>query len=330
MSLTVQLTQYGINNHTNGSNNTAGVEQNGEKGKAVFAGTLLVPSQTDSLVEQKRESARKDAMKLVTDAWGKDQAAFQKIDEKRALREDKLTQIKDSKVRVEDIEEAKARLQQQYDVDPESQEQKDLELLEKYQDRVSGVHNITFTDEERSRLKELQFMPRTEYQTEVLKLNKDSAEERVNIERLQWQTERLKGSIEYDKLKQSISQGMLKAEDAAEELMEAASADIKNLLIQESKDQLDDDVEEQQEKAEELKEQKEEQQERIEESKENREEQKELIEGDLESDKLERDLSLKQNSVIHTVDVQKNIQRIIKENNLAEDDLKGIEIDLGF
>ena len=122
MSLIVKAADQGING-LGIATNTVGVKQGGGKGKPIFAGTLLVPSETDNLVEQKRKEAQKQAKKIVGDAWQKDQKALQKIDDKWKLWNDKFTQIKDSEGRIADIEEAKERLQQEYDVDPESQEQ---------------------------------------------------------------------------------------------------------------------------------------------------------------------------------------------------------------
>ncbi len=57
MSLTVRTEQNGRNGLGMAAD-TVGVKQRGENGKSVFAGTLIVPSQTDSLVEQKRQSAK--------------------------------------------------------------------------------------------------------------------------------------------------------------------------------------------------------------------------------------------------------------------------------
>lgn len=329
MSLTIKAAQNGVNG-VGMATNAVGLREGDGKGKAVFAGTLMVPSETDTLVKEKRQSAQKRAMKLVSDAWGKDQKLLQKIDDKWKLWEDKLTQIKDSENRISDIEEAKARLQQQYEIDPESQEQKDLELLEKYQDRQNGVKGIKFSKEEKERLRKLQYMSRTEYQDEVLKLNDDSGKEKVNIDKLQWQAEIVKGSISPDKIKQEISQDMLKAKDTADEIMDAAGRDIMNLLIQESKDKIDRETEDEKEQAKEAQEKKEEQQEKIEQAREDRKEQQELIEGDLEADKLEKEFALRQRNTSNMEIAQSTIRRMVQENNLTEEDLKGIEIDFGF
>lgn len=329
MSLTVKAAHNGVNG-VGMALNAVGPGQESGKGKSIFAGELMVPSQTDSLVEEKRQSAKKQAMKLIGDAWGKDQKLLKKIDDKWKLWEDKITQIKDSGNRISDIEEAKTKLQEQYEIDPESQEQKDLELLEKYQDWQNGVTGLEFTDEEKERLEELQYESRTEYQVEVLKLNNDSGKEKANIEKLQYAVEKLKGSISSDKLDQAASQDMLKAQNTADEVMDAAGREIMNLLAQEGKDKIDKETEEEKEKAEASQEKKEEQQEKIDKAREDRKEQQEIVEGDLKADQLDQELSLQQRNANNVQKAQSTISRMIKENNLVDEDLKGIEIDFGF
>lgn len=329
MSLTVKAAQNGMNG-VGMASGAVGPRQGDGKGKSIFAGTLMVPSQTDSLVEDKRQNAKKQARELVNDAWGKDQKLLQKIDDKWQLWESKMSRIKESEGRISDIEEAKARLQEQYEIDPESQEQKDLELLEKYQDQKNGVKGLEFSDEEKERLKELQYVERTEYQVEVLKLNDDSGKEKVNIDTLQWEAGIVKGSISSDKEKQVISQDMLNAQDTADEILGTASKEIMNLLIQEGKDKVDQETEDEQEKAEEVQEKKEEQQEAIDKAKEDRKEQQAIVEGDLEAEQLEAEFSLKQRNFSNMESAQRTINRMIKENNLVDEDIKGLEIDFGF
>lgn len=329
MSLTVKAAHNGVNG-VGMALNAVGPGQESGKGKSIFAGELMVPSKTDNLVEEKRQSAKKQAMKLIGDAWGKDQKLLKKIDDKWNLWEDKMSQIKDSGNRISDIEEAKARLQEQYEIDPESQEQKDLELLEKYQDWQNGVKGLEFSNEEKQRLEELQYESRTEYQVEVLKLNDDSGKEKVSIDKLGEQAERIKGSISDDKMTQAISQDMLKAQDTADEVMDAAGREIMNLLAQEGKDKIDKETEEEKEKAEAIQEEKQEQQEKIDKAREDRKEQREIVEGDLKADQLDQELSLKQRNSNNVEIAQSTIRRMIKENNLVDEDLKGIEIDFGF
>ena len=116
--------------------------------------------------------------------------------------------------------------------------------------------------------------------------------------------------------------------------MDASGKDIVNLLIQEGKDKIDEEIEEEQEQAEEIKENKQEQQEQIDKIKENtkeeREDQEEIIEGEIESDKMDHEISFKQFGTVHMEQAQKNVQKLMADKKLIVEDLKGIEIDFGF
>ena len=70
--------------------------------------------------------------------------------------------------------------------------------------------------------------------------------------------------------------------------------------------------------------------EKIEENRQERKEQEEILSKDADADKLEQNLSLQKQTDNNITDVQKNIQRMIKEKGLVNEDIKGIEIDLNF
>ena len=74
----------------------------------------------------------------------------------------------------------------------------------------------------------------------------------------------------------------------------------------------------------------EEQQEKIDEKRKERKEQEEIIEGQAEADKLEMNASVKGNDIDHVTEAQKQIVRIMKDNKLLNEDIKGIDIDLNF
>ena len=68
----------------------------------------------------------------------------------------------------------------------------------------------------------------------------------------------------------------------------------------------------------------------IEEAQEKRKNQEEIIEGQQNADQLEQDVSMQKQNTSKMDEAQKNIQKILKEKNLVNEDLKGIEIDLNF
>ena len=118
--------------------------------------------------------------------------------------------------------ESKEIARQSYGVDSDSQEQKDLELLEKYQDYQKGVQTDDFSKEEIDRLKELQNTPLTDYQTRALQLNAQKDVILNKKDRAQRNVTSLTEAAADAKLDQLKSQDMQKAQDAADELLDAS------------------------------------------------------------------------------------------------------------
>ena len=124
--------------------------------KSISAGNLNDMTDREFNISQKRKIARKQAMKLISDAWDKDNKAAQGIKDMESEKADIANINADLKSKLKDIDKSQKDLQELYGVHSESQEQKDLELLKKYQDNRNGVSNDKFSKEEIDRLKELQ------------------------------------------------------------------------------------------------------------------------------------------------------------------------------
>ena len=241
----------------------------------------------------------------------------------RALKEEYEAKLKD-------IDNQKQTLQVEYGIDPDSQEQKDLELLEKYQNNKNGSSFDSFSKEEIERLKELQKIPLTEYQKKQLELNASKGALDIEIQRGEKALVGMTAAITDATIEQLKSQDMLKAGDAAEAIMDAAGKEIVGMLIEEGKEQIDENQQEEKEKAEKLKEKWEEQEEMIEEAKEKSEEQREILERETDAEKIELDSSIQKQSTNHMTKAQKHIQQLITDHKLMNEDIKGIEIDLNF
>ena len=69
---------------------------------------------------------------------------------------------------------------------------------------------------------------------------------------------------------------------------------------------------------------------KIDEKRKERKEQEEIIEGQAEADKLEMNANIRSNDVDHVTEAQKQIVRIMKDNKMLNEDIKGIDIDLNF
>ena len=242
----------------------------------------------------------------------------------------KLDEITELKNKVSNLENEKEAYRADYGVDMDSQEQKDLELLEKYQNNRYGSAEDTFSKEELDRLKELQNTPLTEYQEKVLKLNSSQIHFKDEIGQKELKIACTTASIALAEIDRDKSQEMLKAQDSADQIIGAVEGEVKNLLVNEGKDNIDDKVEENKEKADEAEKKQEEQQEKIDEKRKERKEQEEIIEGQAEADKLEMNANIRSNDIDHITEAQKQIVRIMKDNKMLNEDIKGIDIDLNF
>ena len=308
----------------------AGNTQN--QGKSIFAGGQdgTGPLAGNSMIEQRKKMAGKQAMKLISDAFGRDIKSQESIDKLRELKSQKLDELRDKNKSMAEIDEQKSALMKEYGVTEDSDEMKELELLKKYQNNRMGVLTGDFTDEEIEKLKSLQGTSRSEFQAKYLELNDAYNQYQKDAGEIEDDLKVLTANINIQKNDLNASQDMEKAQDAAESIMDAASKEALGLMMQEAKDNIDKTAEEEKEKAEKVKEKEEELQEKIDKTKERNEEQKEIIEEASEAAKLDQNISVKTQDTSAVAEAQKSINRILKDNNLISDDIKGIEIDLGF
>ena len=305
-------------------------EQNTQNTKKNVDGRFLIEGSSKEQIEKKRKLAQKQAMKLVKDAFSGDQATKQNIEDLKAQKAETVAEYQEKMQQIGNISAEKDKLRETYGIAQDSQEQRDLELLEKYQNNKLGIFTDDFSKEEIDRLKELANEPRTEYQKQVLALNGKKAALQSDADIMQQQIMVLTQNQSDAKVDQLKSQDMLKAGDAAEEIQKAASDEIIGMVIADAKEKLDKELEEKKEEAEKKAEEKEEQDERIEKAKEERKEDREMIEGDLDAEKLQADASLQKQSVTQSEETTQRINQIMKKNHLINEDLKGIEIDVNF
>lgn len=98
-----------------------------ENGKSIYFGDLLI--ETDSIVK-KREMARKNAMKLIRQAFSSDQSVEDEINEIRGQKDALLEENREMAKELKSIPEAKKGLEERYNGHTELEEyQKDLQEL---------------------------------------------------------------------------------------------------------------------------------------------------------------------------------------------------------
>lgn len=276
-----------------------------QKRNTIFMGDLNVKKDP---ITQRKQYAQQKALKMVGDAWDGDRKIDQNIQDIR----DKLRQLEDEYVEnlgyIAEGEAQKEQLRQQYNVAPDSQEQKDLELLQKKADYMRHPDEVTLTEEERARLKaidgrppetkeevellqrkadaekfgleaewteeeeallkEMEGVPLTEYQERCLKIDGYQKIYETRNDVIKDQIAGYNGSIRATRLERLKFHEMEKAQKKAEEVMEAAGKEIIGMLMEEAKDHVDEEMEETKEEAEEKAEEEASQEEKIEERKE--------------------------------------------------------------
>ena len=296
--------------------------------KSFNAGNLNL-GQSNAL-EEKRNRARKQAMKLISDAWERDEKASKGISDMQNQQTAVVDKIHELSLKIKDIGDSKEALREEYGIEEDSQEQKDLLLLEKYQDNMTGASFDDFSEEEINGLKELQNTPLTEYQKRALELNRWKGSIRKEIRQNENSLIAITSSIRDARIDQLKSQDMLNSQAAADKVLEASSKEIIGMLLEDVKEHLDEVEEENQEQAEKAEEKKEEKEEVIEKAKEKRKEQEKILKEQQKATREEADLKVEDQAEVSAEQVQKDIQKILNDNCLVNEDLKGIEIDLNF
>ena len=198
----------------------------------------------ESLVQQRQGMARKQALKVVSDAFDGEKkldAQMQGIkDEIKRLQDEineKTAETRDNDARLKELQEA-------YGIDSDSEENNELSKLAfKMNNSKDGL-----SDEEISKM--------SEYQQKALYFVAKNQQNSLDIDRAKAQQ---MGNVQgYADMKRerAKSQDILKAQDAAEDIMEAAGEETIALLTQEAVEHVDEEQKEREEEAKEAAEKK--------------------------------------------------------------------------
>lgn len=299
--------------------NTDGMDANKrkEQSQSVYGGDI---NKALDPIMQKRDKARAQAMKVVGDAWDADKKIDEDIQQRYKKIEAYKKELKTANKELKWFADERDKLREAYGVDEGSQEYADLKLLEKRVD--AGRGDAKLTAQERERLAEIDAGGLTEYQQRSLEMYEESRYYDDIRKASEQGIEDESRAISAIKLARLKSQGMIKADARADEIMEEASDEIVGMLMEEAKAHIDEELEEKTEQAKKLAEEKREQEERLENIKEKKEEQEEVI-GQL------GDVTQYMAEMEHAMgDVQREIKKITEEMKLLEEDLKGAAVDV--
>lgn len=334
-----QITGPGVQTQIKESECTGQKSSQTKRTNTIFAGDL--PMNKDSIMLRKQQ-AQKKAMKMIRDAWDGDRKSDQGMVEMREKSEQYKAEALMNQEKVAECEARKENLRQGYGVEEDSQEQKDLELLE----RAKYFFENSFTDEELQRLEELQDQPLTEYQQKCLEIHGEQHIFQNRAETAESTAQYYSQSATSMKIERLKFHKMTDAQNNAEKLMEETGKDIVGMLWDEAKDHIDETYEEKREEEKEKAEEKEEQEEKVEDIREEKEIIEERIESDREnsheaeesSKEQERD-AREEAELLKTMaeagmdvagsgaGVKAEIQDMLHKMKLLEVDIKGIEVD---
>ena len=315
-AVTVNLA--GLNGNVGFGTNAAG-EMDREnssqvKNGSVFLGNRNNNNNVNSLIEQKRAQARKQAAKVLRGQFARDSKVTDGMDELRARNMEIEEELKSLYEQRKGFMEERDGLKEKYGIAPDSQEQKDLDLIRRGSSLWKEGNLSVLDKDELERLASLG--ERTEYQQRSLEY--DKVIEHISSLEKELQNERTANTSTITGTKQAIlesgGKGIRAARKAADSILQGASDAIIGMIWDAAKDHVDEEMEKLVEAAKEQAEKKEEEEEKLENIKEEKEEQKELTE-DIQESTSEQTMQ------------QDEIKKILKEAELLEEDMKGLAVD---
>lgn len=293
-------------------------------------------------IAQRKKQAREEAWRVVSSAWENDKSIDRSIEERRAHYKEMEAVLKEKSDLVDKCEEELANLKKSYGIEEGSKEAEDMELLLRFENKMSGIKDENFTEEEKERLNELLTSPLTEAQQLALDINAraNTLKRQMNNAKLHMQNDvSYITNITIERLKSSP---MVDADKQADSIMEAAGEEIMGMLFDEMKEHIDEKQEENKEKAEAVKEEREEEEEQLAEIKEERAikeamilQTKEAIEAakraiaEHEAQRVDSGemVKISVESVAASNEAQLSLDKIKNSMALVEADFKGIKVD---
>ena len=258
--------------------------------KTIFAGDMQKAASSKDMIQQKKEAAQQQALKIVREAWDNDRAIDEIVNTSKEHAEELRQANKESRDILKDINSQREELKAAYGVEDGNLDKLSVEEL-------------------------------TEYQQRSLELNKAAQYEGMNIYRNNLEIQSENAVVRGIREERRKMHPMVDAQEDAEEVLEGARDEIIGMVMDDAKAHLDEEQEKRQEQAEEIKEKKEEQEKLLEEHKE-KEKQEDITEDmDMSADEM-----LGLNMI--QAGVQKGISGILKDMNLVVEDIKGSMVDM--
>lgn len=276
----------------------------------VFAGNLELTSDT---IEAKRREAREKAFKVVGEAFDSDKIIDDELKNRREHLRKLQGELGVAQGEINRLNQSKEDLRNSMGIAADSEEQKDLELLEKRENAIKNGTYFELSDEELDRLKKIDENGLTEYQEQALEINKAKSFYEKQVKDINDGIKEETMTIQAIKQEMVKNTGMIEAEEQADEIMESAGDEIRGMLLDEVKEKIDEEAKENEEEAEKLaeaKKEKEEQEDRL------RLNDEELLKNAMKTDAVKEEL-----------DVKQKVKNILDDAKLTVDDIAGVAVD---
>ncbi len=199
-------------------------------------------------IAQKKQLYQKKAMKVVTTAHKTEKGIDKTIEDRRGRIQYLQEESEKANAVYQDYRHKMEQAKADYAVADDSQEQKDLELLQKEFDIRNHGSMELLTEEEKERLKNMGEM--TEYQKLSMELYAQADVYKTTIENNNQEMAGESATIRAISIERLKQHGIVDAEVTKEKMLEAASKEIQGMLVEDAKEEMDEKAEEVQEKAE--------------------------------------------------------------------------------
>ncbi len=277
-------------------------------------------------IEEKKKKAQKIAMELMGNAFKRDNDIDREIEQCNERAEIHKKENEEYSMLLSDIQDEEENLKEIHNVDSDSKEQKDLDLLIKERESIRHPDEVKLTPEENAELAKIKNKSLTEYQEKMLKLDEEKFELNEKIDENKENIRKEYGTARGIALERLKYHEMVDAKKQGDEVIKAANKEVMGTIIDEAKKDIDDKYEDEKQKAEDKAKEEEIIEDRIEKSKEQSKEDEEKLEKiyELKQDILELSKNNNRNS---SNDMKKSLDLIVAELQLSQEDLKGAAVD---
>ncbi len=302
-------------------------EKQDDKGSRLRGNTLYVGDliNRQEMVSDKFAQAQKKAVKCLMDQFKADLAIDGGMEESENLIGELEKDTLNAHKHIKGIDERRGEIMGRYEMDPESQEQKDLELVQKANSAKKDPFNkeLALTEEEEKRLREMP--PLTEYQKEMLECDKEEEKYRGIIKNNHQNIAVENATIHATEKALLKVHLMVDAQEDAEEIIKNALKEQIGDLLQEGVNRVDEDTEEAQKEQVEAKEKALEEKIRREKMKQEEAEQ-EVSEQELQETVFSAAMQLTSGDQQAIQNLQSNIKILIQDQIVLDVDMKGLRV----